>query len=162
MRATHSSGRVKSIRRYHISARFTVLFTPSRFGFLSWVSEQHFDNYHRQKLCDHGLCIPGPKPDNHSAWIRFGPANVCNLTHTAPASHTTRQASLLQCSQKSFSAFLRSTNLGFGAFSGPNRPQGSICTDFQPGRPLLKLFRAAFRTPCDCIGGYHSYPRIAV
>lgn len=39
-----------------------------------------------------------------------------------------------------FSAF---SGTDFGAFSG---------TDFQPGRPNLRLFRAAFRAPCDCIG----------
>jgi hypothetical protein len=35
---------------------------------------------------------------------------------------------------------------------GPRLGPRSICTDFQPGIPILKLFRAAFRTPCGCIG----------
>ena len=54
---------------------------------------------------------------------------------------------------------LWSENLGFGAKSasgmpgkGPRLGPRSMCTDFQPGRPILRLFRAAFRTPCDCIG----------
>jgi hypothetical protein len=40
-----------------------------------------------------------------------------------------------------------------GPGKGPRLGPRSICTDFQPGRPILRLFRAAFRTPCDCIGG---------
>jgi hypothetical protein len=58
-----------------------------------------------------------------------------------------------------FRVFSRSENLGFGAKLAPGMPgkgprlgPRSICTDFQPGRPILRLFRAAFRTPCDCIG----------
>ena len=54
---------------------------------------------------------------------------------------------------------LWSENLSFGAKSasgmpgkGPRLGPRSICPDFQPGRPILRLFRAAFRTPCDCIG----------
>ncbi len=62
--------------------------------------------------------------------------------------------------KRAFRLFVRSENLGFGAKSAPGRPgkgprlgPRSMCTDFQPGRPILRLFCAAFRTPCDCIGG---------
>ncbi len=66
---------------------------------------------------------------------------------------------------KGLLGFFRSKNIVFFCFfwpkSAPGRPgkgprlgPRSICTVFQPGRPILRLFRAAFRTPCDCIGDY--------